>query len=750
MKKTHLKRFSAAGLAAIVAMSSVIWAAETEKIAADDDPLTETETQEAIENEYPQLLVAKSSNDSNSKDETVYVSADASGKIKNVTVTEWLQNREASEKIKDVSSLTDIENTANNSEYTQDGNSMVWAADGADIKYKGKTDSELPVSVNITYYLDGKQMSAEEMAGKEGNIRIVFDYDVHTSASAGGYNFGTPYTMASGVILDDKHFTNIKIDGGKAIDEGSNCICLGLAFPGMRDNLGIDTSSLDIPEKVTIEAYTDSFAIDGTYTVALSGILGDLDLSGTDEATDKVAELTDALNEMGKAADKLVSGAEKVSDGADTVSEKSSEIADGAGELADGTSELKSGAAAVAEGAKQILDATASALSGINELKKGTEQLKAGSAALSSGIDQLTAGSSSLKDGTSDLYSGLKKIDAGFDGVTDEDGNHTPGIVEGSAAIKAGLEGTGEGENYQPGFNYLYSNLVDAANGIDGGLAQLKESGSGLSAGADSLNEGIDAILSNEELALTEEQKAALSGALKSAVGSYTDSVKEYTGAVGGLYDKENEAKTKLVDPGQSALNQITAGVDSLDAGINQLSAGVDSAVDGAGKVNSGAKQVYGGLAGENGAQNGAKSLASGSAAADEGVGKLQSGAGALNQGASDLNDGAGLVSGGADAVNSGAGKLAKGTKKFEAGTEELADGARQLYEGMNAFNEDGVEKLISTLDDADIEGTFDRLKALVDACGQVDLIGGIADGMSGSSKIIIKTASIKADETQP
>ena len=149
--------------------------------------------------------------------------------------------------------------------------------------------------------------------------------------------------MASGVILDDEHFTDVKVNDGKVIDDGNKCICLGLAFPGLAENLDIHSTEFEIPETVMISAYTDRFEIDGTYTVAMTGMLSDIDFDGSDSLESKIEQLQDGMEKLGDASDKLVKGADQLTDGAYELAEGAGKISDGAASAAAGADQLASG-----------------------------------------------------------------------------------------------------------------------------------------------------------------------------------------------------------------------------------------------------------------------------------------------------------------------------------------------------------------------------------------------------------------------
>ena len=148
---------------------------------------------------------------------------------------------------------------------------------------------------------------------------------------------------------------------------------------------------------------------------------------------------------------------------------------------------------------------------------------------------------------------------------------------------------------------------------------------------------------------------------------------------------------------------------------------------------------------GASDANDGAAKLKAGAKGLDDGAAALNKGASDLNSGASNLKDGAGKLQAGADELSSGAGQLADGTAEFKKGTAKLAGGAETLYDGMYAFNRDGIQKLVSSLSEMDMDNMIARLNALSDASAKVDFIGGKADDMKGESKIIFKSGAVKA-----
>ena len=154
------------------------------------------------------------------KEETVYIVAAPNGSAKNVIVSEWLKNEGKSSSITDASDLREIQNVKGDETFTQSGEELTWQAEGKDIYYQGTTDRELPVTERVSYYLDGKKMAPEEMAGKSGQVKIRFDYENHerTTQVIDGekHEVYVPFTVLTGMVLPED-FTNVKVTNGRVI-----------------------------------------------------------------------------------------------------------------------------------------------------------------------------------------------------------------------------------------------------------------------------------------------------------------------------------------------------------------------------------------------------------------------------------------------------------------------------------------------------------------------------------------------------
>lgn len=305
------------------------------------------------------------------KEETVYVIADNTGKAETTIVSEWLKNPDGKDTLEDVSDLSDIENVKGSETFEKNGSKLSWKADGKDIYYQGTTKKETPVTTKLTYYLDGKEMSPEEIAGKSGKVKIRFDY---TNNEKDGDVY-VPFAVVSGMVLDD-NFTNVEVENGKVITNGDANIAVGIAVPGLQESLKIDekdfSEDISIPDYVEVTADVEDFSLDMTMTV----VVGTSELSGG--KTLDFGGLDDKIDELSDAADQLQDGSGELFNGLDTLNQKM-------GDFSDGVNSLQSGITAYTDGTKQLADGigtlrgqTGILISGISDLVKSVNTLNDG------------------------------------------------------------------------------------------------------------------------------------------------------------------------------------------------------------------------------------------------------------------------------------------------------------------------------------------------------------------------------------
>ena len=261
----------------------------------------------------PAAVPVAASESTADKEETVYVKTDANGEEKTASARDWLKNFSGEAKIKDATDLTDVENVKGNETYKRGKkDSITWNANGKDIYYQGTSDKNLPVSMKVTYYLDGKEISPKKLVGKSGKVKIRYEYENHSAVTktinGKQTTVYTPFTMITAAILNTDNFSNVKATNGKVISDGNKHIVIGVAMPGLADSLNLKNTSIgsnfDIPEDFEITADVEDFQMTVTATVANSDTLSEF---GLDDAGD-LSELTDSLKDLENATDKLCDG----------------------------------------------------------------------------------------------------------------------------------------------------------------------------------------------------------------------------------------------------------------------------------------------------------------------------------------------------------------------------------------------------------------------------------------------------------
>ena len=284
-----------------------------------------------------------------SKSETVYSNLDSNGKAYKTIVSTQLTNEDKLDEITDVSNLLNIENTNGDETFKKEGNQIVWDSNGNNIYYKGESDKQLPVECKITYELNGEEISAEELKGKSGNVKIKINYtnnEKHVvSINGKQVTMYTPFIIVAGTKIDNAKNKNIQITNGKIVDNGESTLAVGIAMPGMQENIGISKSKIDIPEEIEISMETEDFEMGNIIAVvAVKGIDEDL--------TSDLNSMYSQINELANASNEILAGA--------------NQLKEGTSELVSGVDQLKDGTGAAYAGSKQIKD----------EVEESTKNLK--------------------------------------------------------------------------------------------------------------------------------------------------------------------------------------------------------------------------------------------------------------------------------------------------------------------------------------------------------------------------------------
>ena len=677
-------------------------------VQAADNKDKSTETKKTSETKT-------SSSATPTKDETVYVKVDDAGNQKDVTVSDQLKNISSLGTIDDVSDLKDIKNVKGDETFSENNGKLVWQGDKKDICYQGTTTKKIPVGMKVTYELDGKKVSADDLEGKSGHLKIHYEYQ-NTSADSGKY---TPFLMATGLLMDGEKFSNVTVDNGKVISDGDRNIVIGMGLPQLKEQLTSVSSKvddLDIPDSFTVEADVTDYEKVEAVTVATNEVFNEV---GTDKF-DSLDELKDSMTELQDASNKLVSGSGELKDGLDTLLSSSGTLVSGIDQLASGGNTLASG--------------TGSLVSGMQSAKTGSSQLAGGVKALSDGVSGMQA---QVSDGVKDLSNGVSSVQAGVEtihGIAEQADKGVDLAKDGAKGLCAGLETASESAGE---IATAARNLCTVLGGNQQ-TVQVEQQQEVTVDNSDIYNQ----IAALAEQMTDENDKAAVENVLNQISATKTQTV-------------DVQAEVEVENPYVTALNGIASGADALS---KQLSAN--------GEIGGGAATLYGTLsstqgatvkaatAGLSGALASDGSLQRGISLLQSGVGEmgtklgagtneLLSGIGTLQKGADSLDSGLGTLTSGASQLNSGAGTLSTGLNTLQSstgalvsGVEQLDSGAAELNSGMIQFNEEGIEKLVSVFD-GDIDALLDKANELLDASKEYKNFSGIADGMDGSVKFI-------------
>ena len=713
------------------------------------------------------------------KDESVYLISDANGNVNKTIVVDHLKNKDKKDTLEDASNLSDIENVKGKEKFTQSGDKLTWQAGGKDIYYQGTATEEPPVTQKVTYYLDGKEISPEDLAGKSGKVKIRFDYTNTTSytetVNGEKQTVSVPFAAVTGLVLGDG-FENIEVTNGKAEVSDSSSVVLGYALPGLKDSLGIKDGDLDgdvnIPEYMEMTADVENFSMPAamTFVVNASDYVS-TDGIDTSDLDDMINDLKDASTQLQDGSKTLAEGTDTLADGLSTLQSKLGTFASGVGTLKSGLKTYTDGVSTLSGGLNTLGNSTGALVSGADKLNSGAGQLASGSATLKDGLKSYTDGANGLAKGASDLDAGI-----------------------GTLAEKSGT-------------------LVDGATKLDDGASQL-------SASASSINEGIKSLDTGLKTPLTDKEKAGYQAAAKDSVdkqfsnpdneanyentkakasGVYyetmtsDDSVKQAVqllkndsdlmnminatvgatvetaikGSVPDLANKDT-ATIKKTYNNSPKLQQSVKEVLNLPQTIPDYDALVSAIVDQ--KLNDMATKVMAGVANNSkdkvgeavadaaktGAENAAQSavitgiesaksnVSSQINAKQENGYSLVTGADALSTGASSLANGTKSLINSIPTLTGGIKQLKDGSSQLSAGAARLADGAHTLADGMVQFNEEGINKILDAYN-GDLKPFTDKLQAVIDAGEEYQTYSAIADGQTGSVKFIYKLASIDA-----
>ena len=513
-----------------------------------------------------------------SKSETVYAVMNGDGSIKSTTVSEHLYSASGLANVTDKTTLTDIQNTESDAEFTQNGEELVWNTNDTDVYYKGNTDKALPIDVKVTYALDGQEAALEDIIGKSGHLTVTVNLKNNETGTVNvngkDRTIVTPLITAVGVILGGDA-SNVTAEHGMIESAAKSSVAAFVTLPGVKDSLSgllpdeVDSIEDYLQDTVTVEADVEDFTCPqvmvacATSTAAL-GTGNVFDLSSINDLTDGINQLNDAM----------------------------SQLMDGASQLVDGTSQLAGGVLALLDGANTLNNGAAALDDGLGQLTNGLDTLSANNAALNAGAQQVA-------DGV--LASANKTLKEG--GLIDEDmtWSNYEAVIDNILTMNDKTLAAGRKKmvrtiwEQEPSFKdsqldlALYLSATKTNHDLEAALKLMQNFDASMLTGALEMVTNADAKnTAKAELKYQVENSQDMADvrALKTSLSQiqfFVSSVNQYTAGVQTAADGAHSAKDGSA--------QLAAGTKTLYDGVNTLNTGAGQLNDGAGRLNDGLNQ---------------------------------------------------------------------------------------------------------------------------------------------------------------
>ena len=686
------------------------------------------------------------------KDENVFLFLNPDGSIQSQVVSDWLHSDSGLRGVTDRTSLTDITNLKSDAAYTLNGDALTWDTDDHDVYYQGSSTQTPPVTASIRYELNGQEMTAAEMLGKAGHVKITVKLTNHLKKT---YQIGgvarsvyTPFATVVSMALGADDFTNVKAEHGTVQTDSQTQLVAFVTLPGMQETFkGLLTGDLsDLNDKlldeVTLEADTDAFVMP-TILLAASSSVEDLR-----DTVDDIPSLDETLNEVRDGMDELKDGSADLDDGAHELDDGAHDLHDGAQELDDGASDLRDGAKDLDDGAKELND------------KMGEFSAK---------YTEFDAGVSGAKSGMETLYAGLAKMK----GQMDE--KMLPGLAR-AAQLQADLEGQmgtiqgvlgsiPETSQLEEAQDTVTQAVTDAATNAANTAGQAVADAASDTAAQTSqaYAAAIGALLDNEELGFSDEQKAAVQAALSGvAEGLASEANQE---AVAATAQAAGEKTAAQVAAQGKVIQEALAPVAGLDTTAMKQQVGEVSttANELMGLMNTLTTSLYNGenplddetiYGGTSQLAAGAQQLVGGAATLSGYSGQFKEAIGQFKGGTGELADGTGKLLGGTGELKDGTQELLDGTVDLVDGTGKLVDGTQELLDGVDEFR-DKIEEKAGDVDTKQIDDALDTLDALQTEAESYTTYTGTPDGVEASIKFVMKVEEPEApaaetSETEP
>ena len=610
---------------------------------------------------------------------------DSNGKNYKTIVSTHIKNTENADLINDLSDLLNVKNTSGDETYTQDGNKFVWNANKNDIYYQGESSKELPIECNVKYELDGKELSANEIAGKSGKVKITLQYtnkeERTVDINGKKVKMYVPFVVVAGTIIENENARNIEVSSGKVVDDGSKTVVVGMAMPGLQESLGLSDDEVEIPSNVEITMDATNFETSSIMSYVTPKVLEEDDL-----------KVFDNLDEIYGQVNTLQTSMNQIQDGANTLKDGTTELATGANTLKDGVTTAYNGAQTIS-----------------SEVAKSTQSLKNDkSEALDSktleSIKQQAAAASKL---TEEQKAQIKAQAQTSAVLTEEQ----KAQIKAQAAAKAQLTDDQKAQI-----------IALAKQGAVLTKDQEAEITSQAKASSILTEEQKAAIITNAQAnyltTLTDTEKALLiataqSTATQTAVNTALATAKntaEKTAVATALAVAQKvateTAETTAVETAQQIATQTAITTALTTAQSTATTTAMQTSTTVAKQVGNQAKKTF------------------------------------TNQVVSQMN----TLGNGLNQLTSGLSELNNGAATLADGTNQVNDGAKTLAEGIKIFNEEGIKKICNYIN-GDVKDLTTRVQKLTDLSKDYNNFTMLDGENDGEVKFIMIADAVKKQE---
>ena len=449
------------------------------------------------------------------KEEVVYADLKDNGQTEEVYVVNIFENQK---KIEDYGIYESVRNMTSTNEIRQKGDQIQIATEDDILYYQGNLRSgEIPWDIGITWFLDGKECSAKELAGSSGHLRIRVKIRQNQDADP---EYFENYALQVTAALNTENCRNITAKGATEANAGGNRQFTWTLLPKTEKTLNLTADVADFEME----------------SISFNGVKMNLDV---DLDKDALTRQFDALETAVAAIDK---GAKTLDKGTENLSEGAEELDKGARELKEKTAPLKKESKELSKKLKQAekLESASGQVKGATEvLAEGTEKLKEGISyqAFKSAMAQQGLDLDSLKSGNQQMLQLLNQLEGLIPAAYQEKFAEAKKLLQGNLGALSGMEqylnqaskSVSQADEGADALAESYADFDKAIRSLSGQLEDVDLSQLGkLADGAETLAEGSGSLKSG-------------SSALSEGSGSLSVGIGELNSQTSGMSEKAGE-----------------------------------------------------------------------------------------------------------------------------------------------------------------------------------------------------------------